>query len=461
MANTTIKQKIGLILTGIIFTLIFLEVGLRSAGFVLLYVSAPKENTISESYTNNTYRILALGESTTEMGGKNSWPSQLETVLNNKTNKFRFKVFNEGIAGTTTAFIVARLGNNLQKYNPNMVITMMGINDVPYIKYDDTFRAKVILFFTDLRIYKLGTWIIASLHEKFNMTNHNTNETPISENFSTPTEEDILKKIWDEGKCNDAENMFRNTMQLDSKNDYPYYFLGCCYRILGKYTIALNMTLKAIQINPLNYKTYSLLGDIYLAQGNVDLAKVYYEKSIKLNQNQTNAYNKLGYIYEIKGMSKKAKEMYLRTLWINPSDVVAAVALLDFNLTYQEMKTIYEKMNIPFRITLESIESITKYHYNKLYAILASHGIKYIAMQYPTLDVAELKDMFKGDEDIIFVSNENNFKEALKNGTYSDYFIDHIHENREASWGHATPLGNRLIAENVATVILEELNITK
>ena len=37
-----------------------------------------------------------------------------------------------------------------------------------------------------------------------------------------------------------------------------------------------------------------------------------------------------------------------------------------------------------------------------------------------------MKDMFKGDEEIIFVSNEENFKKDLKNEEYGDYFIDHF-----------------------------------
>ena len=78
-----------------------------------------------------------------------------------------------------------------------------------------------------------------------------------------------------------------------------------------------------------------------------------------------------------------------------------------------------------------------------------TRGIKLIIMQYPTLDIDELKRMFKGDEGIIFVSNEENFKEALKSSPYEEYFVD----RERGSFGHATKKGNQLIAENVAQVI--------
>ncbi len=78
-------------------------------------------------------------------------------------------------------------------------------------------------------------------------------------------------------------------------------------------------------------------------------------------------------------------------------------------------------------------------------------------MQYPILDINELKKMFEGNNNIIFVSNEENFKKALETGKYDDYFIDSF----AGDFGHCTPKGNKLIAENVADAILKELGIGK
>ena len=63
--------------------------------------------------------------------------------------------------------------------------------------------------------------------------------------------------------------------------------------------------------------------------------------------------------------------------------------------------------------------------------------------------------MFGGNEDIIFVSNEENFRNALAISPYEEYFID----NDLGSYGHTTIKGNRLIAENAANVIMIELKI--
>ena len=98
--------------------------------------------------------------------------------------------------------------------------------------------------------------------------------------------------------------------------------------------------------------------------------------------------------------------------------------------------------------------SITRKNYLKLYQILKERDVKYIAMQYPIRSVDELKIIFKGDEDIIFVSNENNLKKALQKNKYEYLFIDIF----GGEFGHATYEGNKLIAKNVANAIFKELD---
>ncbi|MFH1622153.1 MAG: hypothetical protein ABIA97_03435, partial [Candidatus Omnitrophota bacterium] len=66
--------------------------------------------------------------------------------------------------------------------------------------------------------------------------------------------------------------------------------------------------------------------------------------------------------------------------------------------------------------------------------------------------VEPLKKMFEDQEDVIFVSNERVFKEALKQASYKEYFTDMF----AGDFGHCTQKGNRLLAENIANVILRE-----
>ena len=98
------------------------------------------------------YRIMCLGESTTA-GNEDSYPRQLEEVLNRANMGKRFIVINKGRPATNTIAIVSELENNLNKYRPDMVITMMGINDWGRsIGYNNTFFTR---YLQNLRIYKL------------------------------------------------------------------------------------------------------------------------------------------------------------------------------------------------------------------------------------------------------------------------------------------------------------------
>ena len=74
-------------------------------------------------------------------------------------------------------------------------------------------------------------------------------------------------------------------------------------------------------------------------------------------------------------------------------------------------------------------------------------------MQYPLRSIEPLKKLFDSTEGIIFVENKKIFEDALRHDRYEDYFAD----NFGGEFGHGTPLGNRLIAENVANVILKEV----
>ncbi len=70
-------------------------------------------------------------------------------------------------------------------------------------------------------------------------------------------------------------------------------------------------------------------------------------------------------------------------------------------------------------------------------------------MQYPTLSVLPYKIYLKDYKNIIFVSNEENFKKALKKKKYFEIFID----SYCGEFGHCTEYGNKLIAKNLTKVI--------
>jgi hypothetical protein len=155
--TTTLRQKIFLITSGIFFFLILLEISLRLGGFILLSLQEYRNRLYDRQ--QNAYRIMCLGESTTAMGGENSYPSQLEKILNQHNIGIKFSVINRGVSAVATSYILAHLEENVNRYNPRMVITMMGIGDGRPIIYRDKSSKKILPLFGSLRLCKLATLI--------------------------------------------------------------------------------------------------------------------------------------------------------------------------------------------------------------------------------------------------------------------------------------------------------------
>ncbi len=64
-----------------------------------------------------------------------------------------------------------------------------------------------------------------------------------------------------------------------------------------------------------------------------------------------------------------------------------------------------------------------------------------------------LKRIFPDNDDIVFVDNEKIFKKAVRIDGYNKYFEDVF----AGDFGHCTRRGNRLLAENIADIILSEV----
>jgi hypothetical protein len=92
-------------------------------------------------------------------------------------------------------------------------------------------------------------------------------------------------------------------------------------------------------------------------------------------------------------------------------------------------------------------------NYRKLKTVLDKRGIVYVCMQYPMRSLEPLQRILKdSNQGIIFVDNEKVFKDAVSKEGYKTYFIDMF----GGDFGHCTEKGNRLLAENIANVILKE-----
>ena len=93
----------------------------------------------------------------------------------------------------------------------------------------------------------------------------------------------------------------------------------------------------------------------------------------------------------------------------------------------------------------------TKDNYRKLRRMLQERGIAYVCMQYPVRSLRPLREIFGDGNGIIFVDNEEVFKDALRKDGYKALFTDRF----AFDFGHCTARGNALLGGNAADAILK------
>lgn len=395
-------KKILLVVLGIILSLVVLEIGLQITSFTLSTIKKYR-NKITKN--QNTITILCLGESTTD----GQWPPILQKILDKKSKHKQFIVIDEGVGGTNTQKIAEKTENNLIKYNPDIIISMMGINDsgLDYKKYK-------------IKILSLFSLIISHIKQHFYYTEEDTLY------FGC-----LLEELSSNNFVKIAYNIYSRTGYLDH---------NFCM-ILFRYIVETN------------YKS---------------------EKSMKImnelikKKNQFNP-NDIFYIVEYLKFVKKYNTQQIKKFIIENKNkieyqkVSTESLLKKYDLMYLLEGIKSNKVHFDDRANIKKSKKLNKENTKKNYnyiiqEIYRNNGnILVFPMQYPTLSVEKLKQDLKDSpyyDKLIFISNEENFKQALQTHKTEDIFRDMF----AGTFGHCTEFGNTLIAENVAETILKLYN---
>lgn len=561
------KRKAAVWAFRIILILVLVEAGLRIGGFGFL-AAQRYENKVDD----DSYRILALGESTTAnlYNGQSSWPDELESMLNQESN-ISFVVFNEGIVGAATTEILSKLKGNLDRYDPDMVIVMMGSDDSgDYVRkgVSSRFRSSV----KSLRIYKIASYGIKTvkggIEEKkkaFSMLKYKKEESRL---IKASVENPSIESFYELAAFYESNEGYEGLLNISGKlieivpyEFKPYYGYGVALYELGRYEEAMKVLEKALSINPNDVmihrvmgKNYNNLGmypeamrmydqfnygfmhgmgkydeEIYIDMAEINMKFGFYSQAyeeLKLvvlrNPEKIQEVFWIGKIYRKINASEDAASVFLSILEKNPENYAAltefALYYLDngrvdeaealfrgilesspenyeayiepawyylSNGKYAEAEEVFlkvskDKRNLILlyghiatrfrengdpetaRKFLEQAAKIRKGYFNptthdnylEMHRILSDRETRMAVMGYPNQDISELKSIFSGKREMIFISNEGNFGKALENSPYEEYFIDNV----RGSFGHATLKGNRLIAESAAKAVLDEVH---
>ncbi|MFH1799473.1 MAG: tetratricopeptide repeat protein [Candidatus Omnitrophota bacterium] len=250
-----------------------------------------------------------------------------------------------------------------------------------------------------------------------------------------------------------AEDSFKKAIELDPENANAYVGLGWLYRFLDKSSQAEASFKKAIELNPEYARAYTELGQLHQERGQFQQAEDFFWEAIKLDPENQNAYLPLGGLYRLQDKFSEAEDVFKKAIAINPENdrILGAMALLCKEIGKPELAKEYAKKVNELRS--EYYAPVTVNNYRKLKEILDKKSIQLVCVQYPVRNVEPLKRIFAKDKGVFFVDNERVFKEAIKQSGYNEYFRDMF----GGDFGHCTPKGNMLLAQNIADMILREV----
>lgn len=339
--KTKALHKFLLVLFSIILTLFFLEIFLRVAS--LFYISRnikSNKKTVTSNLGMNTYTILCIGESTTfgdpEPVMKSddiSYPTLLYKMLNNLNTGLNFKVFNDGIPGATTLTLLTRLENNLSKYNPDMVISMIGTNDTGMtIPYKDGWFSRIILSLYKLKILKV--FVQAPLkYLKYSKG-------------SNVFEKD--KNSVDQYYC---DKYGHYTIEIDpavflNKRGFPindsHLKKSINHFNNGRIIDAINEVELSLKKQPDSLSTRLYLAEVYFQLSDYDKSIKIYQDVLSNKKDDAVIFIRLAKCYEMKKNFSDAEKIYMELLEKWPDDYNVNIALLSILLTKD---TFYHNLN--------------------------------------------------------------------------------------------------------------------
>ncbi len=442
-------KKTILVLTGLIFGLVFAELILQSAS---LFIKTVKSYEISKKLNDkNSISILCVGESTTD----GQWPKFLKQSLIEKNIEKEIIIADKGVKATNTACISGNIESQIKELNPDIVVAMMGIND----GNSDVIRLNKKQF----KLQKLFFLIKRHFYSRKDVNNvKNIDEFLLNFNFAS--------RLFDMQKYDESINIFESLLNQNKDKDIKIIkLLTRAYVIKAKnagfetkegqkyLNRAEQLVIKGIEIKPY-YDINAILFVFAKNKNRFMIEKLFpvadkqffkglYEQDPWAFISHTHLFVELGMNEFVKTIAELLYSADIKENTAYSDRVFGSNATLLIESKNYSAAEIY--LNKTRNYLMKNIPEMTIENYRKLAAICRDKNIKLIAMQYPMRPVEQLKIILEDYPEVCFVDNENIFKEALKTMEVSEIFKDLF----AGDFGHCTDFGNRIIADNLANSI--------
>jgi len=288
--NNSLRHKVLIAIFSFIFFLGMLEIGLRiTANFYfqkeMFDARYRRPRGLVNEDIRGSYVILCVGDSFTrgdEVAYNETYPVQLQAILNSKNPHKKFVVINQGICGYNTRQLLKFLPGWLRYYQPDLVIILdgatnrfnpWGYNLNPNAGLFSNIRDKAC----DLKVYKMLKLIVLNLRSRMLYLN---SRHILSEDAADAFRIDgIAKKPTRSDKISDYYDRLESIKQ--PLKDNPFY-LAWFYYNTGKIEQAIELGKKIIYTDPYPPRVLCTLGYFYLIRtGEYQKAAECYKEAVE------------------------------------------------------------------------------------------------------------------------------------------------------------------------------------
>lgn len=424
------SKMLFIALPSIVIVIFLLEVCLKMGGWLYLERRQEAHALKKREHANDSFTILCLGDSFTfGMGAspEKSYPRQLELLLRKDISK-NIVVIDEGRAGNTSSLLLKDLKQDIDSYNPDIIVIMTGANNNWNLKDSSyfilrrenlSFLEKANKFISGFQVYKLVKIGWFNFKQKITKVDGEVDDNGLTRDLDAKsiTLSALGAELATQGKYEKAIDKFEEALVVDANNWQAHLWLAYIWEIRGKQQMVRDSVWRAVKtIDHWNERiTNTIVNQIHQdfedspAHMELELSKL---KRYLQNKYGKNHGRRLTEIIDTKMLVLRSSK---------GQNIFAGVIQYD----------------------LKQIVELTK-----------EKGIGLILQTYPfrlkdaNSEARKMSEMYG----FPLVDNEKLFEEKLKDYDSKDFFV---------ADGHCNAQGYRMIAENVYAVLTQHKLIAR
>jgi lysophospholipase L1-like esterase len=389
-------------------------------------------------------RILCVGESTTAGPGEASYPAQLELILRERFPELDVRVVNRGVVGIRSPRIARRLPLDLRRFDPQIVVVMMGENDNLYRRSAEAVRPS-----------RFDDWRLARLARRALGLDPAPDERLDGEELIQLATEPAFRRKEASSAMVDREigRLQRRLRYAPADGrtlarlDFLTGLRAPARREPAPGSPGASLPEERSRLLPYLFTNWSRLSAAE-REALPERLREYIRREARADRGL------FGALWRAGGLEEASRELESLLTGPKAGESSGQWGLLGLMRLAQGRR---READDCFRRAEERRRAEENPDVRRSYAAVRdavlAEGRSLVCVQYPVRSAEPLRERVGGGRRVHFVDNSEPFRRAVAERGMWETFVDVF----GGDFGHCTPAGNRLLAEGVADVIAREI----